>query len=211
MGSHNLVSEHAVIGGDPQDLKFLPCVSHVVMGDGNIIREGVTIHRGSHADALTSLGNNNFLMAYCHVAHDCMLGDNVIVANNALLAGHITVANRAFISGNVVIHQFARIGQLAMLSGGARVSQDALPFIITEGSPARARGLNVVGLRRAGTSNDDIRELKEAYQVLLRSGLTFKEALEKLSRQPSALVKELIQFAQESKRGFTHARGGEDE
>lgn len=203
MGPRNQVGEHAVIGGEPQDFKFKGWPSYVVIGEGNVFREGVTIHRGSTEGAATRIGDGCFLMAASHVGHDCQLGNQVIMANGALVAGFVTVGDRAFISGNVAIHQFTRIGRLAMLGGLARVTQDALPFVITEGSPARARGLNLVGLRRAGVSEADIRELKRAYRVLFLSKLRLEEALAQLSQAPSPLVAELTQFIRESKRGIT--------
>lgn len=203
MGARNRVAEHAVIGGEPQDLKFEGAPSFTVIGTGNVIREGVTIHRASVAGGETRLGDGNFLMAYSHVAHECQIGSQVIIANGAQLAGFVTVGDRAFVSGNVVIHQFARVGRLAMVSGLARVSQDCLPFMITEGSPARARALNTVGLKRAGVPGPDLAALKKAL-ALLRSGKLLGEITKELEASPSALVRELAQFIRDAKRGFTH-------
>ncbi|MGH8672133.1 MAG: acyl-ACP--UDP-N-acetylglucosamine O-acyltransferase [Burkholderiales bacterium] len=206
MGQRNRIHEHAVLGGEPQDFKFRPCTSHVDIGDDNIIREGVTLHRASKEGQSTTLGNDNFLMAYCHVAHDCTIGNRVIIANNALLSGHVTVYDRAFISGSVVIHQFCRVGTLAMLSGSAQMRQDGLPFVISDGVPGRARGVNVVGLERAGISQQHIREIRRAYRLLLMSGTPLKDALARLSESPLPEVKELIGFIQDSTRGFAHHR-----
>ncbi len=206
LGPRNRIGEHAVIGGEPQDFKFKGWPSAVVIGEGNVLREGVTVHRGSTEGAVTRIGNGCFLMAGSHVGHDCQLGDQVILANGALVAGFVTVGDRAFVSGHVAIHQFCRVGRLAMLGGLARISQDALPFIITEGSPARARGLNLVGLKRAGVGEEDIRELKRAYRTLFLSGLLLEQALAALGESTSPLVAELVRFIRESKRGIT--RGG---
>jgi UDP-N-acetylglucosamine acyltransferase len=206
MGARNRVFEHAVIGGEPQDVKFKGHRSSVSIGEGNLIREGATIHRGSTEGSVTRVGDANFLMAYSHVAHDCSVGNQTIIANGALVAGFVSVGDRAFVSGNVTIHQFARIGRLAMVGGLARISLDCLPFMITEGSPARIRGLNVVGLRRAGFPAGDISALKQAL-VVLRSGQLLQQVLAQLDASPSAPVREVAQFIRASKRGFTHARG----
>jgi len=203
LGPRNRVAEHAVIGGEPQDVKFKGQVSYVVIGAGNLIREGVTINRGSVDGGETRVGDDNFLMAYCHIAHDCQIGNRTVIANGALLAGWVGVGDRAFISGNVVIHQFARIGRLAMVGGLARISQDCVPFMITEGAPARIRGLNIVGLRRAGIAAPDVAALKKAVGVL-RSGALLRDALIELDAANSSLVAEVAQFIRDSKRGFTH-------
>ena len=203
MGARNRLAEHAVIGGEPQDLKFEGRPSSVVIGADNVIREGVTIHRGSEEGGETRLGDGNFIMAYCHVAHECRIANRTIIANGALVAGFVSIDDGAFVSGNVVIHQFARVGRLAMVGGLARISQDCLPFMITEGSPARVRGLNIVGLRRASVPASDVAALKKAL-VRLRSGVLLREAVAELEASESTLVRELAQFIHDSKRGFTH-------
>lgn len=203
MGARNRVAEHAVIGGEPQDLKFEGWVSFTVIGTGNVIREGVTIHRASLEGGETRVGDGNYLMAYSHVAHECRIGNQVIIANGALVAGFVTIGDRAFVSGNVAIHQFARVGRLAMVGGLARISQDCLPFMITEGSPARARAVNTIGLKRAGVSEPDLAALKKAL-ALLRSGVPLRETMVGLEGSQSALVQELAQFIRDAKRGFTH-------
>jgi UDP-N-acetylglucosamine acyltransferase len=142
-------------------------------------------------------------MVASHVAHDCQIGDRVVLTNSALLAGYVSIAEGAIISGNVVIHQFCRIGRLAFVGGGARVSQDCLPFMITEGSPARARALNAVGLRRAGFPVQEIAKLKGALHVLRTSG-HLEDALQTLATIDSTAVAELVQFIRSSKRGFSH-------
>jgi UDP-N-acetylglucosamine acyltransferase len=204
LGARCRVWEHAVLGGEPQDVKFGDYPSYLEIGADNIIREAVTVHRSSEKEGRTTIGEANFLMANCHVAHDCRIGNRVIVANGALLAGYVTVGDRAFVSGNVVVHQFSRIGTLAMVSGLARISQDCLPYVVTEGSPARARALNLVGLRRAGLGADEIGALKQAFRVLLRSGLRLPEALAQLEASASPHVQELVSFVRSAKRGFSH-------
>jgi UDP-N-acetylglucosamine acyltransferase len=206
MGRRNRVHEHAVIGGDPQDYKFKPCASRLEIGDDNIIREGVTIHRGSNEETTTRIGDGNFLMANCHVAHDCQLGNQIVIANGALLGGVVAVQDRAFISGAVTIHQFCRVGRLAMVAGSAKIVQDCLPFVITDGVPGRARGLNTVGLRRAGMDAAEMQELKRAFRVLCRAGMILKEALAELATYSAPSVGELKRFIETSTRGFAHCR-----
>ncbi len=209
LGAGNTVHEGAVLGGEPQDLGFVDVPTALVVGDGNRIRECVTLHRASKAGGATRIGSECFLMAYSHVAHDCRLGDRVILANNVALAGHVTIGDRAFLSGGVVVHQFCRIGRLAMIGGNSKVVQDCLPFVITDGVPGRARGLNVVGLKRAGITASQLRPLKEAYRLLLRSALPLETALGKMAGLEDPLADELVQFVRSSTRGF-HRGGRED-
>ena len=204
LGPGNRVYEGAVLGGEPQDLGFVDCRSFLRIGSNNRIREGVTMHRGTSPDSVTTVGSNCFIMASAHIAHNCNLGDDVIIANNVALAGHVDIEDKAFISGGVVVHQFCRIGRLAMIGGNSKIVQDCLPFVITDGIPGSARGLNVVGLRRAGFKSDDLAGLKQAYRVLLRSGLSLKEALAKLALHDDPLVAHLIEFVGQSNRGFCH-------
>ena len=207
MGARNRVAEHAVIGGDPQDFKFDPgCVSYTEIGDDNRIREGVTIHRGSRDGSRTRVGSGCFLMAYAHVAHDCTVGDRVVMVNTAGIAGEGIVQDRAFISAAVTGHQFCRIGRNAMIGLSAKVVQDALPFCITDGNPGRARGLNLVGLRRSGFPKEEIAALKGAYR-LLYARVPLGEALARMAAMGSPAVAELAAFIAASKRGFAHPRG----
>ena len=204
MGARNRVHEHAVIGGEPQDVKFDPaCVSGVEVGDDNLFREGVTVHRGSRPGAATRVGSGCMLMIGAHVAHDCALGDNVVMANLATLGGEAVVQDRAFISGLVGVHQFCRIGRVAMIGGLTKLVQDALPFCVTDGNPGRARGLNLVGLRRAGFKAAEIAALKDAYRMLFQR-VPLKEAVERMKQGSSASVKELATFIESCKRGFAH-------
>jgi UDP-N-acetylglucosamine acyltransferase len=209
-GARNSVSEQAVIGGDPQDFKFKDCDSTTEIGDDNVIREGVTIHRGSRPGSATCVGSGCFLMAYSHIAHDCQFGNQVVVANGALFAGEVSVADGAFVSGAVTVHQFCRIGRNAMIGASARISQDALPFCITDGNPARARGLNRVGLKRNGFPPSEISALKAAYRLLRASGTSLREALERMAAIDSAAVGELKAFIEGSRRGFAHPGAGDD-
>jgi UDP-N-acetylglucosamine acyltransferase len=209
LGRGNRVHEGAVLGGEPQDLSFRDLETRLVIGDRNVIREGVTIHRSTKAGGATVVGSDCFLMAYVHLAHDNRIGDRVIMANNVMLAGHVEVGERAFVGGGAGVHQFCRLGRLAMVGGNAKVVQDCLPFVITDGHPARARGLNVVGLRRAGVGAPQLRTLKEAYRMLVRSGLPLETALERMTALQDPLVDEVVAFVRGSKRGFAHGGRGE--
>jgi UDP-N-acetylglucosamine acyltransferase len=204
LGARNTVHEHAVIGGVPQDTKFKDdTVSGVEIGNDNVFREAVTIHRGSRPGVMTRLGNGCMLMVGAHVGHDCVVGNQVVLVNNAALAGEVTVGDRAFISAAVGVHQFCRIGRNAMIGGLAKVVQDALPFCVTDGNPARARGLNLVGLRRAGFKAAEITELKAAYRLLYQR-VPLKEAIAQMKRSASVAVQELAAFVETGKRGFAH-------
>ena len=205
LGIENVVHEGAVLGGDPQDAAFGGGLSGLVIGDRNQIREGVTIHRSTRPEQPTTVGSGCFLMACAHVAHDDRVADGVILANNVALAGHVEIGERAFLSGGVVVHQFCRVGRLAMLGGNAKVIKDCLPFVVTDGVPARARALNVVGLRRAGLAAAQVRALKDAYRLLLRSNLPLDAALERLGQIDDPLAGELAAFARGARRGFHRA------
>jgi len=194
----------AVVGGAPQDLKYRGQRSFLRIGDHTRIREYVTIHRSAEEDGVTVIGSHDFLMAYTHVAHDCRLGDYVIMVNYAGLSGYVEVEDRAFISGHNAVHQFVRIGYLAMVSGASRVVKDIPPFMIAEGNPTRVRGLNVVGMRRLGVGPAVRAELRRAYRLLYRSGLNTSQALEHMRQEglTSAEVRRLIAFVEGAKRGI---------
>jgi len=202
LGADNRVHEGAVLGGEPQDVSFKGEPSRLVIGDRNVIREGVTIHRATAPGGQTVVGSDCFIMAYAHIAHENRIGDRVIMANNVMLAGHVELGDRAFLSGGAGIHQFCHVGRFAMVGGNAKVIKDCLPFVIADGVPARSRGLNVVGLRRAGFSAADIRTLREGYRLLLRSNLLLADALEKMTALGNPLVDEMVAFVRSSKRGF---------
>ena len=202
IGEHNLIGFGAIIGYDPQDYAFTGAESYTIIGDHNLIREYVTIHRGTKPGSTTRVGSHNFLMATSHFAHNTDLGDHIIVANGALLGGYVAVADRAFISGNCVIHQFCRIGTLALMRGGARTSRDVPPYSILDGDHI-VRGLNLVGLKRAGFTADQIRPLRQAFQVLFfrRGNLSLAAARVEQEVPWTPEVDLLLEFIRTSKRG----------
>ena len=205
IGRDNQIHLGAVIGHEPQDLSFKrDCRSYLKIGDRNVIREYVTIHRGTEPESATVIGDENFLMVSCHVAHNCAIGHRVIVANAALLGGHVHVGDRAFVSGGVVVHQFIRIGRLAMISGNARIAMDVPPFLLIA-ERNEVRGLNVVGLKRAGVSAEAHTELKQAYKILFRSGLSFAEATKEAGALTTAEARELVEFVRNSTNGVCRA------
>lgn len=203
LGARNRIFEHAVVGGEPQDVKFRGEQSYLEIGDDNLIREFCTLHRASGEGETTRIGSRNFFMVSCHVAHNCVIGNDNIFANEVALAGHILVEDQVFISNNVGAHQFVRFGRHAMVGGKSKIVQDVLPFFTTDGNPPRLRGLNSVGLRRAGFSESTRRTLKDAYRLLFRSTIPLKEALQQLDQIDDENVAHLIAFIRASKRGFT--------
>lgn len=195
----------AVLGEAPQDLKYNGTPTRLTIGERNIIREHVTIHRSSDPAEETRLGANNLLMAHSHVGHNTRIGDGVIIANGALLGGYTTVENRAFISGNCLIHQFVRVGTLALMQGGSAISKDLPPYTIARGDNAIC-GLNIIGLRRAGFTPDQRKELKRLYHLLFRGHKHLSHALLEADAQLwSDAAQHLIHFIRQSKRGVCHA------
>ena len=212
IGNENEIHMHAVIGHAPQDLSFKNEPSYTKIGNKNVIREFVTIHRGTKAGSSTVIGNENFIMAYCHLAHNCTLGDKIIMVNNASLAGHCSVEDQAFISGFTVFHQFTRIGKLAMVSALSATNKDVPPFMICGGRPMLVLGTNVVGMRRAGINTEERAEVKEAYKLLYRLGLNTSQALEKIKTDlKSGPVKHIVKFIETSKRGIIDGAGSLEE
>ena len=205
LGARNRIFEHAVIGGEPQDVKFKGETSYLEIGDDNIIREYCTFHRANGEGGTTRIGSRNFFMVGVHVAHNCVIGDDNIFANEVALAGHIEIEDHVFLSNNVGAHQFVRMGRYAMIGGKSKIVQDVLPFFITDGNPSRLRGVNSVGLRRGGFSDDERRALKEAYKLLFRSTMPIQDALRELERVDDEHVAHLVQFIRSSKRGFIRA------
>jgi UDP-N-acetylglucosamine acyltransferase len=201
IGAGNKFHAGCVIGDAPQDLKYRNEPTRLRIGDHNVFREHVTIHRSTTPDGETVIGSNNYLMVNCHIAHNCQLGDHIIIVNGALLAGHVTVHDRAFISGNCLIHQFTRIGTLTMMQGKAGIGQDLPPFTMAHGIN-RICGLNAVGLRRAGFTAEQRIELKRLYHLLFRSGKNLRAALAE-ARQAfiSAPAKVMLDFIADAKRG----------
>jgi UDP-N-acetylglucosamine acyltransferase len=205
LGSRNRVFEHAVIGGEPQDVKFKGETSYLEIGDDNIIREFCTLHRANGEGQTTLIGSRNFFMVGVHVAHNCVIGDDNIFANEVALAGHITIEDHVFLSNGVGAHQFVRMGRHAMIGGKSKIVQDVLPFFITDGNPPRVRGVNSVGLRRSGFNEDERRALKDAYRILFRSALPLQNALQTLDELEDEHVAHLVNFIRGSKRGFVRA------
>ena len=203
LGARNRVYEHAVIGGEPQDVKFKGEKSFLDIGDDNIIREFCTFHRANGEGQTTRIGSRNFFMVVVHVAHNCVIGDDNILANEVALAGHISLEDHVFISNNVGAHQFVRMGRYAMVGGKSKIVQDVLPFFITDGNPPRVRGINSVGLSRAGFSEAAKRELKNAYRALFRSGTPLADVLTELEQVDDENISHLIRFIRGSKRGIT--------
>jgi len=202
IGEDNVIHPHAVIGDEPQDLAYSGGPRRVVIGSRNIFREGVTIHRGSERGDTTIIGDDNFFMQNAHAAHDCRIGDRTIIAGGALLAGWAEVGDHALVSGNCVVHQYVRIGRFAMMRGLSRTSRDIPPFCIMDLTHT-VRGINVVGLRRAGFSGPSIRSLREAFRVLFGTRRNLKNAIAELEAvgKPAPEVAEMISFIRQSKRG----------
>ncbi len=202
IGGQNQFYAGCVIGEAPQDLKYKGEPTALRIGRTNVFREHVTVHRSNKAGEATVIGSQNFLMANSHVAHNCLLGDGVILANGALLAGHVSVADRAFISGNCVVHQFVRVGTLALMQGGSAISKDLPPYTVARGDNGIC-GLNTVGLRRAGLTAAERLELKRVYHALFREGLNLRTALAAAQKKfTSAPAKVLLDFVASSKRGI---------
>ncbi len=203
MGDRNEVSAGTVLGTDPLDKNFRGDRSYLRIGSGNKIREHYTISRGTQPESATIIGDGNYIMTSGHVAHNCTIGNNTVIASCALVAGHVQVEDQAFISGGVVIHQYSKIGRLAMIGGNTRVNLDAPPFFLYSGFDIAAMGLNIVGLKRAGFSLAEVARLKKAYRTLYRSGLKLEEALMKIESDPGdANTGHLVEFIRHSKRGI---------
>ncbi len=207
MADNNHLMDAAVLGGLPQHVNMPQNPGRVLIGSGNTFREHVTVHRAMTSRAATIIGDNNLLMAGSHVAHDCRLGNHTILTNDVLLGGHVTVGDRAFLSGASAVHQFGRIGTLAMVGGLAHVNRDVPPFVTLDGLSSLVVGLNQVGLRRAGYDAATVRQLKAAYRLIYRSGLTWVEVLKRLksefSQGPAA---DFYQFLSTTTRGITPER-----
>ena len=196
----------ASIGATPQSLKFEGEKTYVKIGRGTVIREFVTIHRGTgFGGGITEIGEQNFLMAYTHIAHDCKTGRMVVMANNATLAGHITIGDYATVGGLTAIHQFVKVGDYAFIGGKSAVVKDIPPFVIAAGDRARLHGMNTVGLKRHGFTQNTINELKKVYRIIFRIGLTRNEALERVKAEVEQIpeVVKFLEFIQSSQRGIT--------
>ena len=203
MGERNTVSAGTVLGTDPLDKNFTGQRSYLRIGNGNIIREHYTISRGTEPESVTEIGDANYIMTSGHIAHNCQIGNGTVVCSCALVAGYVEVEDQAFISGGVVIHQFSKIGRLAMIGGNTRVNSDVPPFFLYSGFNVEAKGVNLVGLKRAGFKTPQITALKKAYVLLYRSGLKLEDALRRIESEiatPEAA--HLVAFIRQSKRGI---------
>ncbi len=207
IGCNNRIFPSAALGSEPQDLKYKGAKSWVKIGDNNIFREFVTVNRATGEDEATIIGNNNLLMAYVHVAHNCVIEDRVVMANYVGLAGHVHIESKAVIGGILGIHQFVRVGTMAMLGGMSRIDRDVPPFMLVEGNPAKVRSLNTIALKRNHVTTEEIALLKKAFRSLYRSGLTLNEALSQLDLLPqNEYLQHLRRFlelsvTQEGRRG----------
>lgn len=203
LGERVQVGSGAILGGDPQDLKFRGEETWVEIGDDTAIREYVTVNRGTSHSVVTRVGRHCFLMSYVHVAHDCALGDHVIISNGTQLAGHVQVEDRAIISGLCAVHQFARVGRHSFIGGCSRVSQDVPPFVKAVGNPIRLYGLNSVGLQRSGVSEEVVRAVKQAYRFCFRSDLNLSQGVERARAEVPLLpeVQQFLDFIEASQRG----------
>ena len=207
IGCGNELSEGAVLGGQPQHIAAGSSHGAVEIGEGNHIRENVTVHRGLTADNVTRIGNHNMLMVNAHVGHDCSVGNHVIIVNNSLLGGHVEVADGAYLGGAAAVHQFCRVGRLAMVGGQSHITQDVPPFVMVDGKSNLIVGLNLVGLRRGGVSDDQLRQLKAAYRILYRSGMKWSDTLAALeARFTNGMAAEFAPFLAQGRRGFVQER-----
>jgi UDP-N-acetylglucosamine acyltransferase len=205
IGEHNRFYAYCAIGCDPQDKKYANEPTRLLIGDRNSFFQNVTVSTGTSQDhGITQLGNDNWIMAYAHIAHDCIVGDNVILANAATLAGHVKVGDYAILGGLTAVHQFCTIGEHAMAGGGSIIVQDLPPFVMCEGNRAIARGFNSEGMKRRGFTEQDIRAVKSAYRILYRSGLSFEEAraqiIELANVEPA--LSSYVKFFNSSSRGI---------
>jgi UDP-N-acetylglucosamine acyltransferase len=203
MGERNEISAGTVLGTDPLDKGFSGERSYLRIGNGNKIREHYTISRGTAPESVTEIGDDNYIMTSGHIAHNCVIGSNIVIASCALIAGYVEIEDQAFISGGVVVHQFSKIGRLAMIGGNTRVNSDVPPFFLYSGFDVEAKGLNTVGLKRAGYKAPDVAVLKKAYQILYRSGLKLEDALARIEAEiPTDDTLHLVAFVRRSKRGI---------
>ncbi len=206
VGPDNIFYSFTSIGQRTQDLKYTGEPTHLEIGAGNTFREFVTVNRGTAPGAVTRIGNNNHFLAYCHVAHDCQVGNGVVFSNNATLAGHVEVGDGVVLGGFGAVHQFCRVGRMAMIGGCSKIVQDVPPFCLVDGNPAVMHGLNLVGLRRNDFPNDVIRSLKDAYEIFFRQELNGQQAAERVREEGLDRIPEVAEFAAfivATKRGVT--------
>jgi UDP-N-acetylglucosamine acyltransferase len=205
IGKKNRIYQFTSIGEDPQDKKYAFEVTRLEIGDRNTIREFTSMHRGTQQDnGVTKIGNDNLFMAYTHVAHDCIIGDNVIMANGASLAGHVHLNNHAILGGFTLVHQFTQIGQYSFAAMGSAITQDIPPFIMVGGKPTRPHGINSVGMERNGISSEDIRLIRNAYKIIYKMNLRLEDAIEKMEdmASDSKQLSDMISFLRNVNRGI---------
>jgi UDP-N-acetylglucosamine acyltransferase len=204
LGKRNEIFPFAIIGLKTQDLKWNGGITWTEIGDDNTFREYVTIHSATGDGEVTRVGSHNHILAYCHIAHNCTLGDRIIMSNVATLAGHVTVGDFAVVGGLAAVHQFCRIGKMAIIGGCSKVVQDVPPFMLADGNPAGTRTVNKVGMERNGVSEAAQNALKQAYKILFREGLTVSNAVAKVEKKlpPLPEIRHLIQFVRASERGI---------
>lgn len=209
IGRNNKFFSYTSIGQQTQDLKYEAEPTYLEVGDSNVFREFCTVNRGTLPEAKTIVGSHNLFLAYCHIAHDCTVGNHVIFSNNGTLAGHVVVEDHVILSGLTAVHQFCRIGRHAITGGCSKVVQDMPPFTMVDGNPARARGINQVGLRRHGYTDERVRALRQAFKLLYRKGLNQTQALEAIKAEAQTEdVQHFVAFAEGSQRGIVSAGRG---
>lgn len=205
IGEGNRIFPFAVLGADPQDLTYQDETTYLRIGDRNTIREFVTMNTGTvKGGGETALGSDSLIMAYCHIAHDCLLGDRIVMANGCNLGGHVKIEDRVVLGGLVAIHHFVTVGTMAFIGGLSRIVQDVPPYMITEGNPSSVRSVNLVGLKRNGLTDDEVGAIKQAYRLVYRGSLTTNEAIEALQNQapgPTEHVAYLIEFLRNREAG----------
>ena len=204
IGAENVFYPFACVGQRSQDLKYAGEPTGLEIGKGNTFREFVTVHRATAPGGVTRVGSGGNFLSYSHIAHDCTVGDEVIFSNNGTLAGHVEVGDRAVVGGLTAVHQFCRVGRLAITGGCSKIVQDVPPFMMADGNPARVRGVNQIGLERAGFPKETVRALREAFRVLYRSDLNTAQALERLRAEADDVpeVNQLVEFVASSQRGI---------
>lgn len=203
LGERNEISAGTVLGTDPLDKGFAGARSYLRIGNDNKIREHYTVSRGTAPESVTEIGDGNYIMTSGHIAHNCRIGNQTVIASCALIAGYVEVEDQAFISGGVVVHQFSKIGRLAMIGGNTRVNRDVPPYFLYSGFDVEPKGLNLVGLKRAGFKASDLATLKKAYQILYRSGMKLEAALARIESEiPSTETAHLVRFIRSSERGI---------
>ncbi len=205
IGKDNRVYQFSSIGEDPQDKKYAAEITRLEIGDRNTIREFTSMHRGTQQDnCVTKIGDDNLFMAYTHVAHDCIIGNNVIMANGASLAGHVHLNNNAILGGFTLVHQFTQVGQYSFAAMGSAITQDIPPFIMVGGKPTRPHGINSVGMERNGISAEDIRLIRNAYKIIYKMNLRLEDAIEKMEElaSNSKQLADMISFLRNVSRGI---------